>query len=246
MTKEKRYSLNREKGAPPLYAQIETILKTRIENGEFQNGDIFLSEKQLQALFGVSRITVRQAVNGLVREGYLHCAQGVGTTVVFGKIDEKLKQVVSFSQEMQLHGITMQTGHCTIRKVVPGTKIQRALLLQPGEKAYCLQRVRWAGGLPIVYSETYMHSGMQLSMNAQEYTRSLYALLNEQYGIRIAGGTDMLEAVAAAEPIAGFLEVEPGTPLFRRTRKTYDQNNSIIEYSVCYYPGDRYQYTAEL
>lgn len=246
MDTENKYSLCREKSAPPLYAQIESILKTRIEEGEFQNGDIFPSEKQLQELFQVSRITVRQAMNALVQEGYLHCARGIGTTVVFRKIDEKLKQVISFSEEMRLHGITMQTKHCTITKVRPDKKIQQALLLASAEMAYCIARVRCADGFPIVYSETYMHPGMNLSMDSQEYSQSLYVLLKEKYGIIVTRGSDVLEAVAATKPIAEFLGVPPKAPLFRRTRKTYDQKGSMIEYSICYYPGDRYKYTVDL
>lgn len=239
-------ALNREKGAPALYSQIEQILKLRIENGEFQNGDTFLTEKQLQELFSVSRITVRQAVNALVNEGYLQCARGIGTTVVFRKIDENLKQVISFSEEMKLHGITMETSHCSMKLVKPDKKVQQMLETSAGEKVYRLERVRCAGGFPIVYSNTYLKAGMKLSLRNEEYTKSLYELLDRKYGVKIVKGTDVLEAVSATQAIADFLETEKNSPLFRRSRRTFDQNGEIVEYSVCYYPGDRYKYSVDL
>lgn len=238
--------LNREKGAPPLYAQIEEILKKRIEEGEYQNGDSFPTETQLQELFSVSRITVRQAVKELEDEGYLQRARGVGTTVVFRKIDENLKQVISFSEEMRLHGIRMQTGLCRIRQVKPDRKVQRILEAEPGEKIHFLERVRCAGSLPIVYSKTWLKGVPGLSLDARDYQDSLYRLLDERYGVKIVRGTDMLDAVAADSAVAELLEVEPGAPLFLRSRRSFDQHGQLVEYSVCYYPGGRYQYTVNL
>ena len=94
--------LNREKGAAPLYSQIVEIIKGQIENGDFVKGDQFPTEKQMQETYQVSRITVRQAINELVNEGYLQCARGVGTTVIYGKIDENLKNLVSFRNFLKL------------------------------------------------------------------------------------------------------------------------------------------------
>lgn len=78
--------LNREKGAAPLYSQIVEIIRGQIEKGEFVKGDLFLTEKKLQEIYQVSRITVRQAINELVNEGYLQCSRGIGTTVVLSLI----------------------------------------------------------------------------------------------------------------------------------------------------------------
>ena len=83
-----KMELNRGKGTVPLYFQIASILREQIENGEFAHGDLLYSEKQLQKIFNVSRITVRQAIGALTNEGYLQCSRGIGTTVIFKKIDD--------------------------------------------------------------------------------------------------------------------------------------------------------------
>lgn len=75
--------LSRQKGCAPLYGQIEEILREEIERGAYAYGDLFPSEKQLLTRFDVSRMTIRQAVGGLTRDGYVECARGIGTHVTY-------------------------------------------------------------------------------------------------------------------------------------------------------------------
>ena len=136
--------LNREKGTPPLYYQLKEKLKEQIEAEEFKKGDTFLSEKELQEKYQVSRVTVRQAVNELVNAGYLKCERGKGTTVVFNKINENIKQVISFSEEMKQHGIVMSTSYCVISEERADSKIAENLGIRENETCYKLERVRCA------------------------------------------------------------------------------------------------------
>ena len=238
--------LKREKGAPPLYYQLMEELKEQIENEEYKQGDVFPTEKQLQERYQVSRITVRQAVNELVNAGYLESARGVGTTVVFQKIDETLKQVKSFSEEMESHGIVMKTSHCVISKEAASNEVARNLGISQGEECYKLERVRCAQDVPIVYSVSYLTGKYQLPLEESLYRDSLYRLLKEEYGIVIARGKDTFEAVSAMELIRQFLGIAPGAPVFKRTRRTYDQDGDVLEFTVCYYAGDKYQYSIDL
>lgn len=238
--------LKREKGAPPLYFQLMEELKEQIENEKYKRGDAFLTEKQLQERYQVSRVTVRQAVNELVNAGYLQCARGVGTTVVFNKIDETLKQVKSFSEEMESHGIIMKTSYCVITKEAAQEKMAGNLGIAPGAECYRLERVRCAQDMPIVYSVSYLTGKYQLPLEESLYRDSLYRLLKEEYGIVITRGRDTFEAVAAMESMEKFLGIAPGAPVFKRTRRTYDQDGDILEFTVCYYAGDKYKYSIDL
>ena len=238
--------LNHEKGAAPLYFQIENIIKAQIEKGEYAYGDVLPSEKQLQEIFGVSRITVRQAVNSLVNAGYLQSAQGIGTTVIFEKIDEKLKRVISFSEEMEQHGIKMETSYCNIILEKVNKSIAAKLDTKEGDKAYKLVRVRSAKASPIVYSITYLKKNYELPLEPERYMESLYNLLDTQYGVKIVKGQDTFEAALADREVGKYLNISPGSPVFKRTRKTFGQHNELVEYTICYYPGDKYKYSVEL
>lgn len=238
--------LNREKGAPPLYHQLKEILKQEIEEEKYKKGDIFLTERQLQEKYDVSRVTVRQAVSELVNEGYLQSSRGIGTTVVFNKIDENLKQVISFSEEMARHGITMNTSHCVMSRERAGKTVAGNLKLDPGGYCYKLERVRCAQNIPIVYSITWLTNKYRLPIDNNLYKDSLYKLLKEEYSIVIARGRDTFEAVLATAVTGGYLNIEPGQPVFKRIRVTYDQDGDVLEYTICYYAGERYKYSVEL
>jgi GntR family transcriptional regulator len=239
--------LDRGKGAPPLYYQVECILKQKIEDGEFKRGDIFLSERELLELFDVSRVTIRQAVSALVRAGYLQSNRGIGTTVIAQKIMEDLhNKVISFSEEMALHGIVMNTSFCEISLVPADPVIAEEFDIEVHHKTYLLERIRCADMMPIVYSLTYLNPILELPLDAEQYKESLYRMLSEKLNISIVKGQEILEAVPADLNIASKLEIEKNMPVFKRTRITNDQYKRPIEYTICYYPGDKYKYAIKL
>ncbi len=240
------HPLDRSPGAAPLYHQLAAVLKEKIESGEYTVGDAFPTELQLQNMYRVSRITVRNAVALLTNEGYLECARGVGTKVIFPKINEQLKQVVSFSEEMAQHGIVMSTKFCEISTVPASEQVAAQLHVQKGAPVFKLIRVRCADGTPIVYSITYISGERKLSSDPEKYKDSLYAYLNRELGIVIARGRETFEAVLADKTGAERLGTQKGMPLIKRTRRTFDRNNRVIEFTVCYYAGDKYKYSIDL
>lgn len=238
--------LNREKGAAPLYSQIVEILRKQIENGDFTAGDLFYTEKKLQEMFQVSRVTVRQAINELENIGYLQCSRGIGTTVTYGKIDENLESLVSFTDEMKRHGKRMTTSYCDMKLIKAEKTVAAQLEIEPGEECYRLARVRNADGEPIVYSVTFLKRIREYPLDISYYMESLYQFLQSEYNMKVVKGRDTFEAVAATKEICGYLGIQESSPVFKRVRKAYEESGQIVEYTVCYYPGDRYKYSVEL
>ncbi len=240
------FQLNRKPGAAPLYHQLAAILKEKIESGEYTVGDTFPTELQLQQEYQVSRITVRNAIALLTNEGYLECARGIGTKVIFPKIDEQLKQVVSFSEEMVRHHIVMSTKFCEVSTISAPERIAAQLNIPKDAPVFKLTRVRCADATPIVYSVTYISGDRNLSLDPEAYKDSLYKYLNRELGILITRGRDTFEAVLADRTSEEMLGVQRGMPLIKRTRRTFDQHNRVIEFTICYYAGDKYKYSIDL
>ena len=238
-------TLDRGKAALALYLQISQQLSKAIESGEYAPGQIIPSEPQFQKQYGVSRMTVRLAVGELVNKGYVERMRGIGTVVTYGKIEENLKRVISFSEEMQLHGITMKTAFCEIKTVTASEKIAGNLKVAVNSTVYELTRVRCVNDRPLVYSVTYLKVP-DLPLDADLYSASLYKLLSDKYNINIARAGDQLEATLAEGIVAKYLGVAQGFPTFKRTRVAYDQHDNEVEYSICYYPGDKYRYSVNL
>jgi GntR family transcriptional regulator len=238
--------LKRDKSASSLYFQIESIIKEQIENGEYNYGDILPSENELQRIYNVSRVTIRQAMKDLANDGYLKSARGIGTMVVFEKIDENVKRVISFSKEMEQHGITMETSYCRMSIEKSGKYVASKLNILEDDEVYKLVRVRCVKNAPLVYSITYLKKICEFSLDANLYKESLYNLLETQYGIKIVKGQDTFEATLADKRIGEFLKISEGAPVFKRSRITFDQNENIVEYTYCYYPGEKYKYSVDL
>ncbi len=238
--------LNREKGAAPLYAQLEQFFKHEIERGAYQYGDIFPGENALMDKYKVSRITVRQAMSNLTQAGYLQGKRGIGTVVVYRKIDEHIEQVISFSEEMRRHGIHMNTSYCEIQEVSADDTVAYHLHIAEGSTCTSLTRVRCAEDQPIVYSLTYMPQEMEMPLDRTLYMDSLYQYLSSEKNIIVAKAKDTFEASLATKEIAKFLHIQIGDPVFVRTRKSYTMTNQLIEYTVCYYPGNTYKYSVDL
>lgn len=238
--------LDREKGAIPLYMQLEMALRKKIEQGEYSKGDLFPTEKELMEKYQVSRVTVRQAMARLVQTGYIRIRRGIGTDVVYDKVEEQIEDVISFTEEMRKHNIFMTTSYCEMELIKPSEQVAKQLQIPLTEKCYCLKRVRNVDGKPMVYTITYLKKLKELPLDRHYYTESLYQYLRESHGIWIESGRDTLEAALPSPEVQKYLEIEAQMPIFIRTRQTFLSDGEIYEYSKCYYPGNRYKYTVDL
>ena len=212
--------MDRNPGAPPLYAQLEQILKQQIECGTYKKGDFLPTEKELMEKYELSRVTVRQAMTNLVQSGYARARRGIGTDVVYEKVEEQMEGVISFTEEMKKHHIEMQTTYCKMELISPGETVARSLQIPLTEPCYCLKRVRNAVGKPMVYTITYLKIICELPTEP--------------------------EPALPSEEVQKALKIDAQMPIFIRTRQTFRKGGEVFEYSICYYPGNRYKYTVEL
>ncbi len=194
----------------------------------------------------VSRITVRQAIQELENENYVQGVRGVGTMVTYGKIDENLKNLVSFTDEMKRHGKVMKTSYCDMALVQADEKTALQFGIKPGDNCYRLVRVRSVDEDPIVYSVTFLKNTREYPLDTKCYMESLYQFLQTECGMKVVKGMDTFEAVLATQEIGEYLNISVGSPVFKRVRKAYQENGEMEEYTICYYPGDKYKYSIEL
>lgn len=238
--------LDFNKGAPALYSQIKELLKEKIESGEYMPGDVLPSELEIQSALGVSRITVRQAINELANEGYVCRTRGKGTIVLTNKIEEQLNRIMSFSDEMKERGLKSDAKFARIGIVKLNRTIAMHLGLNQGHEAYKIERLINVNKIPMVFFITYLRKELNLPLKDTEYMGSLYELLKVNNNLTVTKAKDTYEAVAADEYISEFLGIDIYTPVLKRTRVSYDNNGENLEYTICYYRADRYKYSIEL
>ncbi len=238
--------LDRSKDSKPLYLQIKDILKHKIINKEYAVGSTIPSENELEDMFGVSRMTIRQAVNELVNEGLLRKerGRGKGTVVLSSAIADKLSTVKSFTQKMQEQGLVLKNKQINVSLVTPDETVAAALNINSNEQVLKLSRIRMVNNDIIMYTISYVPGFLNLPVDAELYG-SLYQLLAAQ-NIQITHAEEYIEAMLADQLISEALEISINDAVLKRTRISQDQYNRNIEYTTTYYRSDKYKYVVEL
>ena len=231
----------------PLYSQLREGLLVLLKEGKFQEGDPFPTERELGQRFKVSRITVRRAIDELVREGYLIARQGKGTFVARPKISRHMPQMRSFSQEMADQGRRPGSRLLSLGHQRPGHHIATALALPEDGWVWVVERLRLADEEPICISLVYLNLRPEVSLTPAELEQepSLWKLL-EAKGIRLAYREESIQAIAAGAREVELLKIQPGAPLLFVEGIVYSDRGEPIEYHQIHNRGDRYAYTVQI
>lgn len=227
----------------PLYHQLQEHIRTLIEEGQLSGGSPLPTEAELAEQFNVSRATVREALRGLVERGLIEKRQGVGNFVTHSKIDENLPGLVSFSTEMRARGFTVTSHVLDAERVTPPTRVRNALQLEPNSEVIKVRRVRLVNGQPFLISTSYLPGHIAPT---DDFSGSIYELLEETYGYRITAGSTSIEAGLADDYEAALLESSVGSAVLRITWLALTDKEFPVEYSETTYRGDRYRYIVQL
>ncbi len=233
----------------PRYFQLVTILRAKIEAGEWQPHAAIPSERQLEVLYSVSRTTVRQAVGLLIRQGLVYQLHGKGTYVSPRKLQKGLVELTSFSEDMLQRGLQPGQRILELAEVEAPEQVRQHLELSPDIRTVIrLERVRTGDGQPIGLQTSYLNlpAGATLTREQLEERGSLYAILQEKYNINLAAADETLEVTVATPREALLLEVPAGNPLLLSERILWTNERRAIEFVKILYRGDRYRYTVRL
>lgn len=238
--------LDNSKGAPPLYLQIHADLKEKIIKDEYAYGDRIPSEKELENIYQVSRITARQAIQELEKENMVERARGKGTIVTYRKcMEEHLSTIRSFTNEMKDRNMEPGTKEAKISIVQADDVLADIFNMEPGMLLYYLQRVRTGDGQEIVYFESYFPMDSKLPMEDAAYDGSIYEMLRQR-GIMAVFVKEQFDCLCPSEEIQKKLVMGENIPVLRRRRVSYDEAGKVVEYTIGYYRGDRYSYHVEM
>jgi GntR family transcriptional regulator len=231
--------------ALPLYAQVKQSLQREIE-ADMKAGDALPTEGELEKRFGVSRITVRRALDELVSEGVIVRQQGRGTFVREPHIAQELPRLVSWSAQMRALGYEPGSIQTDIELMEPSAELAQLLEMPPGERLMLVRRLRTANGEPVCIMSNYLPEKLVPNFGSHGLLGdSLYATLAAS-GIVPVSAEDRIEARAASEWEAHLLQVPAWSPLLQVTRLTFDAAHRPLYVSVVANRGDRYTYTIHL
>ena len=232
--------------AAPRYSQIISYYQSLIESGKLVEGEQMPTEEAIGELFGVSRITVRQALEGLSQGGYIYKVQGKGSFVTSRKANMRLDHLIGFSEEMR--GLGMVPSSLLIDQAImnPSETTAKALKLDKGQKVYVISRVRCADGVPMAVERVFLPFNRFAGIETCDLKESLYTILRDRYRCESSKAAQSIQAGLANSSDAKLLQIKTGAPILRISRTTYDVTDTPFEYTESVYRGDKYIFRVTL
>lgn len=226
----------------PLYRQMQDALRRGIETGALGPREALPPERDIAAEFGMSRITVRKAIKGLVEDGLLISRHGAGT-FVGGRVEKQFSMLTSFSEDMASRGRTARSEWIAQTESIVGSEESLALGLGPGSRVLRFNRIRFADDQPMAIEQSTI-PGFGLP-GLKSVGASLYAALDSA-GHRPVRALQRLRAVLFDEQQALLLDVEVGAAGLFIERRGFLSDGRAIEMTKSWYRGDAYDFVAEL
>ncbi|GAC1443215.1 MAG: GntR family transcriptional regulator [Chloroflexota bacterium] len=234
-------------GPLPLYRRIYNDLKAQIESGEYQADDRLPSELELSRSYNVSRITSRQALDLLSTEGLLIRRQGMGSFVASNRVSQPLVRLTDFVEDMSQAGLQAESQ--VLRwETEPATPHLASLLgLEKDVSVFRLDRLRLANGSPIALDWTWLPPQFGKLLDGEDLTsRTIYRILEGEYGIPIVSGEYAIEACVGDAEQAELLGMGEGDPLLLFGRTSFTTGHKAVYHQKRFYRADRLQYRLTL
>lgn len=233
------------KDAGPRYVQLRRRLEEGISTGILAPNSSLPPEREIADLTDLSRVTVRKAIQELVRKGLVVQKQGSGSFVreVEPKVEQSLSHLTSFTADMKRRGMETTSKWLERGVFLPSPEEEVALGLPGGSSVARIYRLREAGGRPMALEKAALP--LDILPNPLEVTTSLYELL-ETHGNRPVRAVQKISAVNLEKSEADLLGVAEGTAGLSIQRTSYLDSGRVAEFTQSLYRGDAYDFVAEL
>ncbi|MCJ2183371.1 GntR family transcriptional regulator [Novosphingobium sp. 1949] len=226
----------------PLYLQLQKLIRDAISSGVLEQNEMIPPERDLATSYGISRITVRKTIGGLVEEGLLTRRRGSGTFVT-ARVEKNFSKLSSFSEDMLARGKRPSSQWIARTTGMANSDESMALGLAPRSIVQRFTRLRFADDAPLALEFSTI-PGHCLG-DPEDIGESLYEAL-EKHGNRPVRALQRLRAVPFGSDHAKLLDVDTGHAGFLIERHGFKADGSIVEFTRSYYRGDIYDFVSEL
>ena len=229
----------------PVYLQMRELIRSRIAEGIYQPGGSIPSENELAAEFEINRLTVRSAVDILVKEGLLKRVQGKGVYVTGGKIEQDVGELKGFTSTLQ-ESRRKSGKKILARKVRPaGIKYASIFGIDPGDPVYYIRRLCSADGEPVFLEEIYIPQAAAPRLDGVDLSvfslREAFQLLN----VELKSGFQTLDITRIGTQEARILDTEDNRNVFLVRYTSTNSRDQVVEYGTCYIRGDKFSFKVD-
>ena len=223
-TKEGKYMLDAQ-AVTPLYVQLMNNIEENINNRVFLPGEKLKSENEMAKEYGVSIITVRNAIGALIKKGLVERKQGKGTFISKPKYTRNMKKLQSFSDMCHQMGVVPGAKTLENKLIIPDEKISKMLEIPAGTQIVFISRVRYADNEPIAIENNYFSPKYSFLLGEKFDDNSLFECLQEEAKVRVISSEKQIELCRATAAEAKLMKVKKGAPLLyiKSVAYTYDR-----------------------
>ena len=226
----------------PMYFQIQTQLLKMIKSGHLKAGDSLPSEEELSRIYGVSRMTSRQALQVLKSQGFVTRHKGQGTFVSQPRVEKDIAHLSGFTSEMRALGMRTSSRVLEAGTVPAVAEVASQLQIEINSPVFRLRRLRLADNLPVAIEEAWLPTMRYPGIEKLDFSRlSLYQTLRDRYEIQVGCANEILEARSASKCESELLQVQPRASLLVISRTLRSMDGSPLEAAHSIYRGDRYR-----
>lgn len=216
----------------PLYAQLEAILRRQIGEGQLKQGDAVPTESELGRRYGVSRITVRAALDSLAKDGLLERQPGRGTFVRATQV-EPWSCLTSFTEQMLRQGRNPRTKMIRLKAETPEPDVAQSLRLEPGEPVVLVERLRLVDEVPAALMRAYIPRRFVRGISRRDFAptgreQSILYVLERRFGLTISEGEETTAPVCLTQPDAGLLGLSEGSPVVYKSCVIHDSQGEPV------------------
>ena len=240
-----QYSIDKNSYVP-IYIQLRDILHGIIESKDINDDAKLPSENELSLAFGISRMTVRRAIQELVREGYIYIKRGEGTFINRAPKTQMLFKLDGFSSEVAKMGYHSRSKVLDVVQINDFDKYEAAygsLRVKSEKPIIMIKRVRFLEDIPVAMEKSFLKTeiGQSLLEREPDESLSIYGFIENELGIKLSQAEHILEPGIANEVVSEKLEIETGVPILMVKGTTFSNNGIPIEYLEGIYRGDKYK-----
>lgn len=225
----------------PQYKHIEADLLEQITRGCYRIGECIPSEQALCAQYGVSRVTIRKALQQLTDQGLLTRTPGVGTRVARRPITSKLPGLAGFAEEMRAQGLTPRTEVTHFCLQAADAQTAQRLGVAEGAPVYYFRRSQYADNVLMLLESTHMSAEAFPGISLQVLQTGKYRYVEKRLGLKIAGHHHIITPILADASLARQLDLPTGTPLLKDENTTFLEDGRVLDFTEQVYNSTRYQ-----
>lgn len=230
----------------PLYVQLMDDLVKKIDKKVYYEHEKLPSERDLCEIYNLSRITIRQALRDLEREGYIYKVHGKGTFVASKPFNQKLVRLYSFTEEMKKNGKTPKTKVLAFSEIEIEEPLAKMMNLETLEEVFQIIRLRIADNEPLMYETSYLPKKFFPNLTKDKLIkRPMYDIFKEDYQIVVTRAIEHFTASLIRKKESEHLHIEINQPAILIKRFSY-YNEDLIEYTINVVRADKFGYTVEL